>query len=88
MKGSKRFWYRLKPRAPLPAGDIVELPTGDRRVLRVQKLDGALLRISTGILVERAATTAPMMGGTVLIPPRSLPNLISVLKKFARRKKP
>ena len=61
----------------------VEVDLGDDRVVVVQRF-GDVLTISTARRVKRTLTTSLVMGGTVLLPVGSLPEIFRAVRAAAQ----
>lgn len=68
-------------RSNLEEGVVVEVPLGKRRVLLVSVLDGTLVRLASGHRLERAATEAVSLGGSVVIPADRLDAVLRAIRK-------
>lgn len=61
----------------------VEIRLGLARVLRIQKLDG-LVRLTTGHVVQRAASPALAIIGSVTVPLAQVDALLLAVRKVAK----
>lgn len=61
------------------------VPLRGRTVLIVQVLDGSLVRLASGHRVERAATEAIQLGGSVIVPADRLEAVLLAVRRLTKK---